>query len=297
MTLVGLSRQTYVDESVSEAMSLAGGINFITPEDNVLIKPNINNDKPAPSTVSQEVVGTVVEICLKQHPLSLKVADRSNYNYKTIEAMKKTGIFHAAIEAGAEIIDYDNGPWDRIYNDDAKLWSDGLDAPSFISDLDKIINVCLCKTHRLAGFSGALLNLVGLISVKDRISHLHRTHEEVHFSERIAELGLFFKSNFTVMDATSVFLDEGPESGLFAHPGIIIASDNPVAADLVGMALLKLLGAKGPFQKRSVWDMPQVKSAIKLGIGPKTPNEIKIKGDIEEIEAIQGFIDQYMQAA
>ena len=297
MAIVGLSRQSYVDESVAEAVALAGGLDFISQEDNVLVKPNVNNDKPAPSTISQEVVGEAVELCLNQRPLKVKVADRSNYNYKTIEAMKKTGMFHAAIEAGAEIVDYDNGPWERIYNDDAELWSDGIEAPSFINEIDKIINLCLCKTHRIAGFSGALLNMVGLISVKDRISHLHRTHEEPYFSERVAELGLFFKSDFTIMDATSVFLNEGPESGLFAHPGIIIASDDPVAADLAGTALLKLLGADGFLQKNSVWEAPQIKSSIKLGIGPKSPTEITIKGNIEEIEAIRGFIDQQKQAA
>lgn len=297
MAIVGVSRQNYVEESVAVAVALAGGLDLIQSDDQVLIKPNVNNDKPAPATVSQEAVGKVASLAGSQKPQKLIVSDRANYNYDTLDAMKKTGIFHAAIEAGADVLTFDDGPWMRIYNDDAKLWTDGIEVPSFYENIDKIINVCLCKTHRLAVFSGALVNLIGLISPKDRISHLHRSHEQDIFCERIAELGLFFKSSFTVMDATSVFLDEGPESGEFAHPNIIIASDNPVAADLTGMALLKILGAKGPLQEKSVWDQPQVKRAMNLGLAPKSPEDIRIEGNISEVEAIKQLINDFPQSA
>jgi uncharacterized protein (DUF362 family) len=297
MTVVGLSRQTYLDESVAEAVMLAGGMDFISKDDLILIKPNVNNDKPAPSTVSQEIVRSAIELAFKRKPQKIIVADRSNYNYETLDAMKKTGIFQASIDAGAHVLDFDNGPWIKEYNDNANLWTDGVEVPTFLDKVDKMINLCLCKTHRLAGFSGALSNLIGLISPRDRISYLHRTHEEPYFSERIAELGLFFKSDFTIMDATSVFLDEGPESGTFAHPGIVIASSNPGAADLVGMALLKLLGVKGGLQLSSIWDQPQIKRAVKLGIAPRSPSDIRVAGDISEIKSIRDLIKQYPRAA
>ena len=297
MAIVAISRQKYIDESVSEAVSLCGGLKFIERDDTVLIKPAVDNDLPSPATVSEQVVRSLSELCLTVKPEKLIVADRSNYSYSTLQAMKKTGIYPAIIESGAEIVDYDEGPWTRLYNDEAKLWLDGLEAPSFLINVDKMINLCLCKTHRLTGFNGALVNLIGLINPKDRINGLHRTHEEPAFSERIAELNLFFKSNLTVMDATSVFLDEGPESGLFAHPGIIIASDDPVAADIVGMALLKSLGAKGRLESTGVWEMPQVKRSISLGLGPKNPGEISLKGNIPEIENVLKFINTVSKAA
>jgi uncharacterized protein (DUF362 family) len=75
------------------------------------------------------------------------------------------------------------------------------------------------------------------------------------------------------------------------EPGIVMATSDVIANDVVGLALLKTLGTIHKIQNRSVWEQPQIKRAVELGLGVKSRNEIQIKSDgVKEIENITGNI-------
>lgn len=65
------------------------------------------------------------------------------------------------------------------------------------------------------------------------------------------------------------------------------ATSDVIANDVLGLALLKTLGTIDKIQNNSVWEQPQVKRAVELGLGVKNRNEIQIKSDgVKEIENI-----------
>jgi uncharacterized protein (DUF362 family) len=93
----------------------------------------------------------------------------------------------------------------------------------------------------------------------------------------LSEIHLARKPSFLVMDATKVFVSGGPSHGDIARPGLVMATSDLVANDVTGLALLKTLGTIEEIQKKSVWDQPQIKRAVELGLGINSPSEIILK--------------------
>lgn len=81
--------------------------------------------------------------------------------------------------------------------------------------------------------------------------------------------------------------DRRPEYRDLREPGIVLASPDVIANDIAGLALLKTLGTVPKIQKNSVWDQPQIKRAVELGLGVRSKEEITVRGSgIEEINEI-----------
>ena len=60
------------------------------------------------------------------------------------------------------------------------------------------------------------------------------------------------------------------------EPGLLLASQDRVAIDAVGVAILKMYGAKGKVGEADVFEQDQLKRAAELGFGVKSPDEIHL---------------------
>ncbi len=62
-----------------------------------------------------------------------------------------------------------------------------------------------------------------------------------------------------------------------------------MAIDAAGLAVLKSLGTTESIQSKSVWQQPQIRRAIEVGLGLKEPGQLELISDgvaeIAEIEA------------
>ncbi|MDI6807355.1 MAG: DUF362 domain-containing protein [Candidatus Eisenbacteria bacterium] len=275
---VGIARGKSVRESVQKAVELGGGLGFIKPGSTVLVKPNVNSDDSHPGTTNPEVLLHVLESVWGKNPKRVIVSDRSGFWGKTIEFMKKTGLYEAAIQGKAEVIPFDDGPWTEVKPASATSWKDGFRFPELPLRVDSIISIPVCKTHKFATFTMAIKNFVGFLHPDDRTSRLHKSHGEPGFGTLIAELGLAVTPKFYVMDATKVFVSGGPATGDEKKVDLIIASRDRVANDVVGLGLLKLLGTEKRIQDKSVWEQPQIKRTIELGLGIRSIEELKLQG-------------------
>lgn len=285
---VGMARGDSVADSVRRAISLAGGLEFIKSGQSVLIKPNVNSDHPYPGTTNPEVVLEVVKMVREKNPKRIIVADRSNPWWDTLKAMKKVGIYEAAIQGGAEVVVFSKGDYVKVNPDGSYHWSQGFYFPDLVTQIDHVISLPVAKTHIIADFTMGIKNWVGLLSPSDR-KYLHlKERDKEFFASMLSEIHLARKPSFLVMDATKVFVSGGPSYGDLARPGLVIASRDFVANDVTGLALLKALGTIEEIQKRSVWDQPQIKRAIELNLGIKSAYEIILKTyNIPEREEIQ----------
>ncbi len=95
------------------------------------------------------------------------------------------------------------------------------------------------------------------------------------------------------MDGIKAFVTGGPESGSVVEPGLLLGSRDRVAIDAVGVAVLKLYGARGKVGEADIFEQDQLKRASELGIGVKSVDEIKLtplndesKVDAERIESV-----------
>ncbi len=275
--LVGIARGDSIADSVRRAINLAGGLHFIKSGESVLIKPNVNSDDPHPGTTNPEVVFEVVRMVREKGAKRIIVADRSNPWWDTLKAIKKVSIYEAAIRGGAEVVVFGKGDYVKVNPENSYHWPNGFRIPKLVKQVDHIISLPVAKTHIIADFTMGIKNWVGLIPPSDR-KHLHsKESERGFFGSMLSEIHLARKPSFLVMDATKVFVSGGPSHGDLAQPGLVIASSDLVANDVTGLALLKTLGTIEEIHNKSVWDQPQIKRAVELGLGIKDSSEIVLK--------------------
>ncbi|MFQ5886170.1 MAG: DUF362 domain-containing protein [Anaerolineae bacterium] len=273
---------------VRRAVELTGGFDGLSSGATVLIKPNVNSHDPYPGTTNPEVVRAVVELVKGYEPRRIIVADRSNPAYDTLPAMKKVGIYQAAIEAGAEVIPLEVYQWIGVDPPGAENWPGGFQFSSLPQEVDYMITLPVTKTHGNARYTMALKNTVGLIHPRSR-GVLHSKGGR-QFGAMLAEINLARPADFVVMDGTRAFITGGPSHGELREPNLILATSDLVAADVVGLALLKYLGAPSLLARNS-WEEHQVARAVELGLGVSDASQIDLVAEgVAEIDEIRAFI-------
>lgn len=101
--IVAVAHANTPAQGVREVVIQTGNLDFIKPGQKVLIKPKVNSDDPAPGTTHPEALAEVVRLA-KSKAAYVIVGDRSNPRWKTVPAMKKTGMYQTALDAGADEI-------------------------------------------------------------------------------------------------------------------------------------------------------------------------------------------------
>jgi len=288
LVTVALVRGEGVAQMVRRAVELAGGFTGLSSGATVLIKPNVNSDDPYPGTTNPEVVRAVVELVKEYGPRRTIVADRSNPAYDTLPAMKKVGIHQAAIEAGAEVMPLEGYEWVGVDPPGAENWPGGFEFSALPQEVDYMITLPVTKTHFIAGYTMALKNTVGLIHPGSR--NLLHSRAGRQFGAMLAEINLARPADFVVMDGTRAFISGGPAHGQLREPNIVLATSDLVAADVVGLALLKNLGAPSLLAGNS-WEEPQVARAVELGLGVSDASQVELVAEgVAEIDEIRAFI-------
>jgi uncharacterized protein (DUF362 family) len=92
--------------------------------------------------------------------------------------------------------------------------------------------------------------------------------------EKLAELCLIVKPDLIIMDARKGFITGGSARGEMREPNLILASGNQVSIDVEGVKILQ--NYSGNSLKGNVWDLVQIKHAIKLGQGPHNEEEYEV---------------------
>jgi uncharacterized protein (DUF362 family) len=92
----------------------------------------------------------------------------------------------------------------------------------------------------------------------------------------IAEINEPFKPNLVIMDGIEAFVDGGPATGKRVRGNVFWASSDRVAADAVGVSLLKHLGGNEQIMKRKIFEQEQIARAAELGLGVSSPGEIEL---------------------
>lgn len=196
---VGIARGSSMEDAVRAAVRLAGGLDFIKPNQTVLIKPNITGAAKSPTTTSPEVLYSVIKLVAERGPRRIYVSDRcfsplfNVYAPKTINVMKYVGHLEAVenakkdakapviavgLEDAAKELDYlgksSKELWRRIKPANAAHWPNGYELAELLFAVDHVINLPVIKTHFQAWFTMSMKAFVGM-------SH-HRTRLEFHRS-------------------------------------------------------------------------------------------------------------------
>ena len=254
---------------IEKALEPIGGLQKILPPGaRVLIKPNVGF-YPRDATTEPDVVASIAEIVKEMNPGALIVGDSSVRGYNTTQAFKSSGIADALKNVGVE--------WRNLAEDSAET----LDIPNGVAirkvstyrtvkESTFIIDVPKLKRHGSTTVTIALKNMMGAVT-DDEKGRLHREG----LDQPIADLNSALKPNLVLIDATRVMTETGPTGGKMVESNTIIASRDPVAADLIAAEMLFALeGASSP--KELADGIAHIQKAAELGVGTADRSKIKL---------------------
>ena len=311
---VAIVRRDDVEEAVARAITLAGGLDEIQEGQTVFIKPNAvsNRGLTTPGIrTSNEVLAAVVRLVKERNPGRIIVGDRSARGFDSGQVFDTTGMGDAAMMAGADEIyaapeaSREDDHWVLVRPPNyEEVWPSGLLVMRKAIDADHLVNVPTCKNHRFAMFTMSMKNFVGGIGDSSRgpLHYLDSIGGDFEALGRdIALLNQAFSPLINVVDATTVVVNGGPQGDgadtVRVSAGLILASKDRIALDTACVSLVQHElgrvdvpspdGAHNDLKSQRVWEMPQIKNGIELGIGVGGVDEASLVFDqVDEADAM-----------
>ncbi len=267
----------------------------------VAIKANYNSADPYPASTHIDTLRAIVETLKTTGAGDITLAERSGMG-DTEQVLEQTGVFALSRELGfsAVVLDYlEREGWVKVEQDETH-WLRGFYIAKVFHDADKVVQTCCLKTHRFGGhFTLSLKNSVGLVAkdVRGRVyDYMWELHGSPFQRQMIAEINNYYHLDWVLMDGIKAFVTGGPERGTVVEPDLLLASQDRVAIDAVGVAILKMYGAKGKVGEADVFEQDQLKRAAELGFGVKSADEIVLTPLNDESRADAEQIEQVLRA-
>ena len=244
----------------------------------VLIKPNFNTADATPGSTHNDTLLALVEELWEMGAKSISLGERSYPQTRTV--MEQKGILSIMGETDVRVIDFDeleDRDWVK-FKPKGTHWSDGYRIARPILDAECLVSTCCLKTHQFGGIFTMSLKLhVGVVpTFRNGHYYMEELHSSPHQRKMIAEINEPFTPDLVVLDGIEAFVDGGPATGKRARGNVFLASQDRVAIDVVGVAILKLLGSNDNIMKRKIFDQEQIARAVELGLGASSPSEVEL---------------------
>jgi len=222
---------------VRRALAALGGMErFVSPGDEVVVKPNIcvaYHTYEYAATTNPWVVGELVRLALEAGAKRVRVMDNP-FGGSAEQAYARSGIQEQVEQAGGEMeimarfkyVDVDLPEGRDLKR--CKIYDAVLNA-------DAVIDVPIAKHHGLARLTLGMKNLMGVIS--DRPA-MHR-----NLGQRLADLTSRVRPTLTVVDAVRMLMANGPSGGNLddvREANTVIATPDILAADSYAATLFGL---------------------------------------------------------
>ncbi|MHA1930927.1 MAG: DUF362 domain-containing protein [Promethearchaeota archaeon] len=247
---------------------------------NVIFKPNFNTADPPPASSSMETIKQFLIKIKEMGAKSITVAERSG-PAKTSETFELKGLYKLAEELDFRIVDLTEIS-DKEYvlkNPEGCHWKEGFLFAKIYDEAECVIETCCLKTHMYGGhFTLSLKNAVGLVNKKN-MGELHSSKDQ---RKMIAEINAVYKPSLIIMDGLISFVDRGPMEGTRKEANVFVGGTDKVAIDIVGVALLRILGTTPEVTNGPIFEQEQIKRAVELGIGIDSPEDIEFITDSDE---------------
>src|SRR5512141_2496895 len=259
---------------------------------NVVIKPNFNSADETPGSTHND---TLSQLVTELHELNARTITlgESSGPPKTQTVMQKKGTLDLARDFHFDVVDYEQIGANDWVTFPASHWPQGFSLPRLVVDAGYNVSTCCLKTHGFGGvFTMSLKLSVGLTP-----KPIRRTmHASPDMRRMIAELNTGYRPNLIVLDGVAAFTDGGPSRGELKAGNVMIAGDDRIAVDAVGLAMLKLLGANEAIMSRKIFEQEQIARAVALGLGADGPGAIELVTGDEDSRAcagaLRGILDQ-----
>ena len=270
-TVIVRKVNTYEDPALGKAVEEA--FDRFLPDlrdKTVAVKPNLLLAR-APenaSTTTPAVIAAVCRAVIRRGGRALIV--ESGGGPITPSSLEKlygvTGMKKAAEESGAEL-NYDCSS-ERMLVPAGKTKKEFL-ILSAIRHADLIVNVAKLKTHGFMKMTAAVKNLYGTIPGLHKAMIHKDLPSKKAFASMICDLATALRPALSITDAVIGMEGEGPSGGTPIRTGLLLASDDPFASDVLAASVM---GIKAQ-------DAPILREAIERELAASSPEGLKIEGD------------------
>jgi uncharacterized protein (DUF362 family) len=274
-TKIALVRTPDRDAGVRRAISLLE-FNPIKGKE-VTLKPNFNTADPAPGSTHNDTLKALVSTLYERGTKRIILAERSGPP-DSREVMEKKGILKLAREMDFDVINLQElGPegWVHLEPEDSH-WEHGFHFARAYLEAEAIVQTCCLKTHAYGGhFTLSLKNSVGMVP-RTGYPYMGELHRSAYQRQMIAEINIAYKPDLILLDGVEAFVKGGPDQGTRVKADVIIAGNDRVAIDAVGVAILRLFGTTTEVSKGLIFNQDQIARAVELGLGVKSPSQIQL---------------------
>jgi len=240
----------------------------------VVLKPNFNSADETPASTHNDTLAQLVTELHERGARSITLGESSGPP-QTRGVMEKKGVFDLARDLRFDVVDFEqiaDSEW-ASFAAAGTHWPAGFQLPRLIVDSEYTVSTCCLKTHGAGGvFTMSLKLSVGLTP-----KTIRRTmHASPDIRRMIAELNTGYKPQLIVLDGVAAFTDGGPSRGDLKAGNVMIAGNDRVAVDAVGLAMLKSLGTNQAIMSRGIFQQEQIARAVELKLGVTGPDAIDI---------------------
>ena len=261
-------QQDRVSAAITSAVDLLGGWGqFVRAGERVLIKPNFI--APRPTTIpAQTDARLIMEIARQVGQLGAKVliGDSTAWG-STRKNAELAGLGREELEAvGAELVKFNRSCRVSI---DTPGGTAEVRLARAVLEADKIINVPKLKSHQQLVYSGAIKNCFGAVAGKRKAWWHFRYSQPTRFADMI--VGVYGKVApvLNIVDGVVAMEGQGPISGKARKMGVVLASADAAAMDVIGCELIGINA-----ENTEIWA-----AAKRAGVGTTDLEEIEVVGE------------------
>jgi uncharacterized protein (DUF362 family) len=267
---VSIAKNRNPERATREALKLLGGMDrIVSKNDTVLIKPNNLISKYVPGTVTSKEVVAALAVLVKEAG-GRPVIGENNLAYDASSANAKDScgkhyydeLAKVGLEKEVPLVDLEKDKKRSVKIPGARVLKATKIAET-VFKVDKLIDVAVMKTHDQTQATLGIKNLKGVIPQAEKM----RSHA-LGVQQAIVDLCAFIKPALVVIDGTTAAEGMGPTGGTPIKMNLVIAAENALAADMVGVSVMGFEVERIRF----------LRYAVDAGLGPKGLDEIEVLG-------------------
>ncbi|MFX0101704.1 MAG: DUF362 domain-containing protein [Candidatus Hodarchaeota archaeon] len=216
----------------------------------ILLKPNVGRESEHSRGINTnpQVVEAVFHFLKKQHDAEFLIGDSPIISTNTTAAFEKAGYASLLEQDGLQFVDLDSLPPKTISIPGGKVLKE-IRVTGYIDKIEFIISIPVLKMHMHTGASLSIKNLKGLIYKRDKVKLHHINEPEVvkqhdipgkvvkELDIAIADYASVIMPDLSIIDASFAQEGMGPSSGNPVRLDTIIASIDPISADVITLAI------------------------------------------------------------
>jgi len=288
VTAVAIAQQDDIAAAVAEALGHLA-LRPLVAGKLVAIKPNETWASPGDThgvTQADTLRGVIRE--LKRHGPRALVVSGGAGAAETEHVFRAAGLLDVICEEQVEFVDHNRPPFvsvDLPYAPDRDVRGpqQAVMVNPRVLEYDTLVSLAQLKLHETATVTLSLKNIAMSFPAADYYGHPRATqaHEHQFFADMhsfIAAMAKRFPIDLAIIVGHPAMIATGPLGGKAVETGLVLASTDPLAADVVGARLLgfKLQGV------RHLWE------AALLGVGDSALDRFDFPG-MSLTEAIKAF--------